>query len=336
MGKKKTDNFSKENNDKNKSQPDKLVHYQSIVNWAHKEIENVRTVYKWLAGSLAIILSTAIAAATFLTYSTIHDLKSDLDSKVDDLAKKVENRVNDEFKKENIQSLVKKSAKERIDEVADNIIKTHVNERINKVITKFEKRLANSDVRLTSLENKLGEKFAETEKSLIRLESEALVELRETAKYLMTVSAAQNDDRKAFDQLEKWLLDKNSPFSENAKQAWEKILDIHAQPWYTSGYKVPWKEGIDPSKLSISELRSFYNDVPATVRLALVEYIWERSDLPKKERMQFLVEVLKNDSSLKVVEYAGRFFTQESGQQLKPLAVKALLDWWDENREKIQ
>jgi len=69
----------------------------------------------------------------------------------------------------------------------------------------------------------------------------------------------------------------------------------------------------------------------------LLEYIWKtRTDIPKRERMQFIVDVFRNDSSLRAVEYARRYFGGESKTMLKPLAIKQYLDWWEKNKESIQ
>lgn len=311
--------------DRLNAQEASIDHYQSIVDRAHQEIEGVRSVYKWLAGSLGIILATAIAAATYLTYNTMVDMRAHLDEQVTYVAKKVESRVDDEFKKENIQSLVQQKAQDRIDEVADIMINKQLTQIINPKLAEFDEGLSSVKQELAMAGSKLKE-----------LESEALKELRETSKYMMTVTAAQNEDRRAFDQLQEWVKDQDSPFRVKAQQAWQKILDDHTSPFIMSGYTVPWKEDVDPSKFGINELRKSYESAPAHVRLALVEYIWKRNDFPKKEKMQFIVEVLRKDANLKVVEHAARYFMEVSGQKIKPLAVNKFLDWWDENKDTIQ
>jgi len=53
------------------------------------------------------------------------------------------------------------------------------------------------------------------------------------------------------------------------------------------------------------------------------------------EARQFLVDVLRNDSSLRVVEYAGLYFAKESRTKLKRLAVKQHIEWWEKNKDSI-
>lgn len=43
-------------------------------------------------------------------------------------------------------------------------------------------------------------------------------------------------------------------------------------------------------------------------KIALIQYIYGRSDFSKRDKMQFLIEVLKNEQSMLVYAYAGHFF----------------------------
>ena len=68
-----------------------------------------------------------------------------------------------------------------------------------------------------------------------------------------------------------------------------------------------------------------------------MEYIWNRTDIPKKDKMNFLVDVLSNkEESLTVTERAGRIFNAAAKLQYKGLATDRFLDWWSENGSKIE
>ena len=116
------------------------------------------------------------------------------------------------------------------------------------------------------------------------------------------------------------------------------ILDSHASAISEGGFKIPWKEDVDPAKFSFEQLQANYKNKEALayVRLGLVEYIWRRQDFPKQQRMQFLIDVLQTDSSLKAVEYAGRYFMDGSKDKLKPLAIEQHVDWWNKNKDSIK
>jgi len=318
----------------NTSVPDVTVdQYAKIVDRAHSEIQQVRSVYKWFVGSLGLILATAIGSATYLTYNTVQEMRSDLDDKVAELSDRVDKRIEDEFGKGSIRDLIQRKAEERIDKVADGIISNHIARSLEPKLSAFESKLRDSDIRVTAVEKQLDAKISATDSKLRTLESGALAELRETSEYVMTVVAAQNDDRKAFDQLKTWADDKSSPFSARAAQAWSKILDEHATPFF-KGLTVPWAESVDPSKLSLDQLKATHRSAPPHIRVALLEYIWNRGDIAKKQKMAFLVDVMKTDASLQVVEYAARFFMKESNQKIKPLAIDPLLEWWAKHKNE--
>jgi len=39
---------------------------------------------------------------------------------------------------------------------------------------------------------------------------------------------------------------------------------------------------------------------------------------------------------LTAVEYAGRYFKDESGQKIKPLAAENFVNWWKNNRDSFK
>lgn len=169
----------------------------------------------------------------------------------------------------------------------------------------------------------------------IKKANETLTDLNLASEYTLTVSAAQNDDRKAFDKLKEWSEDKNNPFSSKAAQAWHSIFESHNESIYRSGFTIPWKEGFDPSQLILPELIQQYKGMSVQLRPAMLEYIWKRDDIPKVDRLDFMIETMEHDSSLTAVEYAGRYFTSGTDLKIKPSAVEYLVKWWGEHRHEF-
>jgi hypothetical protein len=161
-------------------------------------------------------------------------------------------------------------------------------------------------------------------------------ELGLLSNYTMNVIAAQNNDRKSFDQLRAWSQDKTYFLSSNAGKAYKKIMDEHSPAMYSSDFKIPWNNHIDPTKLSLQDLKKIYYN-SAYLKPAILEFIWKkRNDISKQDKMQLLAEVLQSDNDLTAVEYAGRYFNEGAGLNYKPLAVEQLLEWWENNKEKAQ
>ena len=188
----------------------------------------------------------------------------------------------------------------------------------------------------TASKNKLAEEKLKIISISIKEAKSTIDELNLVSEYTMTVLKAQSDDRNAFDKLKEISQDANNPFSSNAEQAWITILESHSKSFFIINKKYPWNENIDPSELTLIELSQLYNKTPNYLKTNLIEYIWKREDIPKFERLEFLIRVIKNDSSLTAVEYAGRYFQTESGQKVKPLAVEIFVNWWENNRDSFK
>jgi hypothetical protein len=102
-----------------------------------------------------------------------------------------------------------------------------------------------------------------------------------------------------------------------------------------SGFQVPWKEGVDPATLSFEDLKGAYDASPSPLRPALLEYVWKRNDIPKINRTDFMIHVMKKDPSLNAVEYAGRHFSEGAGLQIKPMTIEYFEDWWAKHRQEF-
>jgi hypothetical protein len=184
---------------------------------------------------------------------------------------------------------------------------------------------------------KAEEKLTEIDNTL----SEAKEDLRSLdsySKYYAVVIAAQGEDRIAYDELGKLAVDNSFPFRVNAQQIHQKIMDDHSQGMYHSHFTINWKEGVDPNKFTLEQLKQEFlsaNQDPYR-RRALLEYIWKRNDIPKILRLDFMVDVMKTDKHLMVCEYAGRYFTQGVELKIKPLALDYLIKWWVDNRSKFE
>jgi hypothetical protein len=161
-------------------------------------------------------------------------------------------------------------------------------------------------------------------------------ELSSVLEFTNTIVAAQNDDRKAFDKLKVWADTASFRYAKEALQAYIKVMDDHSQGIFSAGFTVPWRDGFDPAKLDLPALTAEYAGAPSQLKPALLEYIWKRSDLKKASRMEFLIEVIRSDASMKAVEYAGRYFTEGAALKIKPVAIDYLSQWWSEHRNEIK
>lgn len=189
-----------------------------------------------------------------------------------------------------------------------------LSEQVSAQITAADKKLAQID-------------------EAISIAKTTLASLQADSAFSTTVEEAQSDDRAAFDKLHAIALDPKNPYAIRAAKAWNEVLDSHSQGFYQSGFKIPWKAGFDPSTLSLLELEKLYYGGPDRMKVPLLEYINNRNDIPKIDKLDFFMHVMKIDQSLTAVEYAGRYFTTDTNLNIKPLAVDYLAQWWAANRK---
>lgn len=305
--------------------------YQDIVDRAHKEVEFVRKAYIWLGSLITIIISVGLVTATFFTYKSLRDMRSDLrdevelmkkkasqdyavltsemklsvGNKIQDVERTVNNRIDSEFNKDNIQGLVKEKAQQRIDKIADLMIGQQVEKKITPKIDQVDAKIKN---------------------------------LNAITEFSITSTAAQYDDMSAFEQLRKWSNDKSYPFRARAEKVLNGIITAENTEFLTSGesYSYAKKADTDISKLNMNSLLARYRASHASdERNEIFEHVSKRSDITKREKIDFVVEILKKDNSLRIKRKAGLAFNGFTGQQLDPLQPKAILEWYDKNATKI-
>jgi len=153
------------------------------------------------------------------------------------------------------------------------------------------------------------------------------------------VTRAQNDDREAFDEIVKWQR------AEGNTIPMQDLLDtvrIHLRLEHITQLRTGitfknfrWKEDADPSTLSLAQIASDFSNEKATWlgQPGAVVYIWNRDDFEKEDRIKFLIDVLKEWRSLKAVNLAGKFLTEEAKIEWQPFFIEPFVEWW-ENKKK--
>lgn len=100
------------------------------------------------------------------------------------------------------------------------------------------KTVENLNVKTKNVSEKLGHQIEIADKKVMRLDetsktiAKAVSETKEVFEFTTTMASAQNNDRKAFDQLEKWSKDSSHPFTQSSKQAWISIVDSYSRTMF--------------------------------------------------------------------------------------------------------
>jgi hypothetical protein len=169
----------------------------------------------------------------------------------------------------------------------------------------------------------------------LKASEENITHVNEIAEFTITVTAAQNDDRKAFDKLKAWMQDSDFPRASEARQAVEKIIDGYRE-LDTARIQLWIRDMLEKRKVTLQDIEALLKQsFPVMDRRSFVSYAWFRDDFPKKKKAEFLINIIRNDNHLAVVAEAGRFFNSVSRQGVSPLAIEAHLRWWEKNKDTI-
>jgi len=194
------------------------------------------------------------------------------------------------------------------------------------------------------LVDELDEKSKITDKKLDRVDQattdahEAIQDMKRATGFATTLLAAQNDNWNAFYQLRKWSNDKAFPLHEVAGNAYVKIR-VSYSPIDPGYLNINWSPDIDPSKVALSDFEKTYSALNPIYHAHLVHVVWGRSDISKKERMSFLIQVLKTSNSLTAKHYAAKFFVGATGDKdlkWEPFNMDALHNWWKHHGDEIK
>jgi len=195
--------------------------------------------------------------------------------------------------------------------------------------------IARSAVSKTENLYQLAKKRVDDIELLLNETKATINELKFLNEFTLILIKAQNDNRQAYDQLIAWGSDKSFRYHQLARSAEVSIRQsYYEKKWLPFAYlDVFWKEGKDSMVRSFDEIVSNYNITPTSNHVGVVELIWKENDIPKKERIQFLVYVLQNDTSLRAVYLAGLKLSEETGILWDPFIIEPFLKWWEKNKK---
>jgi hypothetical protein len=181
-------------------------------------------------------------------------------------------------------------------------------------------------------------KLAEVDKAM-QDARHSIAEVESVTNFAAVLIAAESDDWEAFHQIAQWADDIKHPLHDVALKALVKIRISFATP-VTRGYvNAQWREGVDPAKMSLSELMAAFVNAQPLVHASVVHVVWNRTDIPKRQRMDFLIQALTQSASLNARDHAARLFIDAAGDKAlkwNAFDVKPLVAWWEEHKDRIE
>jgi len=117
---------------------------------------------------------------------------------------------------------------------------------------------------------------------------------------------------------------------------YETIRRAYKERIQIAWLSIEWQEGIYPSKFSLSDFKTCLSSLEPRYHAALVDLLWKREDIFKKDKMIFLVDVLNTSNSLNAKDYAGKLLANEMGLKWDPFMYIPLLENWEKIKDTIK
>jgi hypothetical protein len=296
---------------------------QSLSKGQREEVEELVSssqdhIEKRLTGRVAKIVSATVFILSVVFGVSLWQIKKMVE---EELRKHLAESIKKEFKTERIKQTVTEVAKER----ATELLRNEIDPNIEEFKRDLAKRNIEAEGRLTQLMNLVGEARTITDK------------IQQQSELMQTVIDAQTDDREAFDRLEVWSKDPSHPFHEVALRAWEAVLGEGLMQIRVPPPDVQWNPLWHPEAKSFAQLREhYYGATPKFDKRSMIRYIWERTDFPLLLRLDFLMGIIRQESSIAIAEQAALYFREGTKLKIKPRAFTYFSDWWRDNRKVFE
>ena len=160
-------------------------------------------------------------------------------------------------------------------------------------------------------------------------------ELKVLAELQDAIVKAQVGDRASFEKLTKWYEDKSHPYGNVAENVIASVVKHHNQDLMFSESLEAY--GYDLSKLkTIDDILQEYKTTKPYIKKGFIQYLWDKRDIPKNDKVRFLINVIKHDDSLEAVAKAGLIINDNERHPKfnAPLDIEGILQWWEENKDK--
>jgi vacuolar-type H+-ATPase subunit F/Vma7 len=320
--------------------------YLDIVDRSQREVDSVRNVYKWLAGCLAIILAAGVATLGITSYNNLRDMKQEmrdnisvetanlktqadylksktsqdfsllsnnlrygLERSVTGFEKKVHDRIDEEFKKENIRLLVQEKAAEYTEKNVHN----YIEERVNRTITPIASNLREQNELLTKQVDGWNKRS-----KLMKLSDEAI----------------ENCNAQSFKELLKY---KGTDLEQSASAEVTRVKIAFASTSRIINETLTVTEP-DGSKKVNNDIKTsmlikiLKTDSSWESRVNAARLLGSRSQVGVPDS---LLEACREDNHLEVVRIALNSFKAITGHSHDVLMCDGYEKWWSGNKDKI-
>jgi hypothetical protein len=160
--------------------------------------------------------------------------------------------------------------------------------------------------------------------------------LEERADFVSLLTSALFGSRKDYERLVAMSRDTSSKFQVEASRVVATVGMLFVYNPLGPKYSIDVKPGVDIAKVSIADFTASYPVVHRYQRPAFIECLGNRTDLPLREKMEFLLKTIQTDDDLRSVMTAGHFFAQAAKIPETTTDFNLYSEWWETNKDTIK
>jgi hypothetical protein len=346
----------------------RLEKERTWLSFTQEQADKDRAFFRHLFNSVTGFIAALVAVTSFFTYHSVDQMREDIKSslsvqiknselqlqqmrgevasatsdmkaqtrqELDNTHVEVRKRIDEEFRSEQIDALVRSVAKERTEKELANIIRAETSEQVAKGIrqqapaiqrsVEDETRRAVEALRPAIRETVNSELVAQVNASVTPVKQQ-LQTYGEVANVGSLATLANNNDRNAFDRLN--VIAAQTSYPENVRRIAATTVN-----------------NIVVSKLS--NLRMHLNFRVAQTQEGLKAFLWSPNagerlaaldNWPEKDRgiLPTLIQMIQNDDNIDVVVTAIRMIDARTGQTFAFPDYASVLSWWQKSGSTAQ
>ena len=237
----------------------------------------------------------------------------------------------------------------KLREAIDDVIQRHAKDILEKEISPFKLKVDDLHNQLSNMANTITEaetlsRQAQAVTGDLQVQSKVIVPQLESINSAINIMSlivrADNDDRKAFDELLAQASNEKSPYSDVCSEVVIAISTSSNLKFGVLTSNLNWKSvfNIDaPDKLSIENIKQIMIRTPrADFRSILLQYVWEQNRFSKYDKLDFSAWMINIDPSINNLRNAVEAMDMDSNIREILIRYKDYLSWWDQNKEKYK
>jgi DNA/RNA endonuclease YhcR with UshA esterase domain len=150
---------------------------------------------------------------------------------------------------------------------------------------------------------------------------ETLKRLDEQSDFILTVLAAEADDRGAYEKLIEWSENPDFKFRDQAFKAVEEVQISHVTSVFNDRpyMKFDWIDGDNHDSWNMNQIEARWQAVSPELARAYLEFVWGATNINKEQKLAFVHSVLTNSrNSLQAADRAAHLLSEELKAKYNP------------------